>query len=293
MATNFVRRTHAPDARDGRRCTGVARFEGRVWASHQDCVAIEEPLEIRLGYELAGRPAQKSLSVTMRTPGADRQLAAGFLFGEGIIHSGDDIEHIEFVVDEDDDAPSNILRVHVAPHVEVDTGSLQRHFYTTSSCGVCGKASLEALRMDDCTPVDAPGFEVHAELLCMLPGRLRQAQDVFEDTGGLHAAGAFDVDGALLDAQEDVGRHNAMDKLVGQRLLSQGGTLDESIVVLSGRASFELLQKAMRTRAPVVLAVGAPSSLAVRLAERFGITLVGFARDDRFNVYAHPERIYD
>ncbi|MGM0557314.1 MAG: formate dehydrogenase accessory sulfurtransferase FdhD [Myxococcota bacterium] len=291
MATDILNASYDAPEREGRECVGVARYDERSWASREDCVAVEEPLEIRLGYQLAGRPAQKSLSVTMRTPGADKELAAGFLYGEGIVSSRADIEQVEVVAAEADAQRSNILRVHVGPGVQIDTQSLQRHFYTTSSCGVCGKASLEALRMDDCEPIDVGEAGVSAEMLCALPDRLRVAQDVFDETGGLHAAGLFDMDGALLDAHEDVGRHNAMDKLVGARLLAGELPLDGAIVVLSGRASFELLQKALRARVAVVVSVGAPSSLAVRLAESFGITLVGFARRDRLNVYSHADRL--
>jgi FdhD protein len=292
MTTDFLRSSHDPNERHGRTRTDTARYEDGAWSSVDECVAIEEPLEIRLGYTLVERPAQKSLSVTMRTPGADRELAVGFLFGEGMIDTRDDIEGVEIVDDGSDAQTSNVLRVHVAPDVDVDIQSMERHFYTTSSCGVCGKASLDALEMDDCTALEPDDFRVHAELLCALPARLRMAQDVFDDTGGLHAAGLFDAEGTLLDAHEDVGRHNAMDKLVGARLLDGALPMAESVVVLSGRASFELLQKALRARAPVVVAVGAPSSLAIRLAETFGVTLVGFTRRDRFNVYSHPERVF-
>jgi FdhD protein len=291
MATDIIKASYDRRPQEGRECVGVSRYDRRAWASREDCVAVEEPLEIRLGYRLAGRPAQKSLSVTMRTPGADRALAAGFLYGEGIISSREDVEQVEVVAEEANARESNILRVHMAPHVEVDTQSMQRHFYTTSSCGVCGKASLEALRMDDCDAIEAGDFTVPAQMICALPERLRTGQEVFDETGGLHAAGLFDADGALLELHEDVGRHNALDKLVGARLLAGELPLDRSIVVLSGRASFELLQKALRARAQIVVAVGAPSSLAVRLAEDFGITLIGFARRDRLNVYSHAERI--
>lgn len=258
-----------------------------------DVVAREEPLEIRLGWELRGRPAQKSVSVTMRTPGHDEELAAGFLFGEGLIEGGAQIEGFEWC-----DERQNILRVLVRPEVEVDLGSLERHFYTTSSCGVCGKASLEALEVQDCPTLDSAAFPgVEAELICGLPGRLREAQAVFETTGGLHAAGLFDAGGELLEIREDVGRHNAMDKVVGARLLesSEEGPVSADgagrIAVLSGRASFELLQKALMARIPMVVAVGAPSSLAVDVAEEFGITLIGFAREGRFNVYSHAHRL--
>lgn len=258
----------------------------------RDVAAVEEPLEIRIGFELAGEPAEKSISVTMRTPGRDRELAAGFLFGEGMIGGGEDLVGFERVGGEGDDASDgNILRVQVAEDVELDLGSLERHFYTTSSCGVCGKASIEALDVQNCPTLEPAEMALDPDLVCALPDRLRGAQSVFDDTGGIHAAGLFAPDGRLLDVQEDVGRHNAMDKLVGARLLDEAIPLEQTIVVLSGRASFELLQKALMAHIPVVVAVGAPSSLAIDVAGSFGATLVGFARGGRFNVYTHGDRL--
>lgn len=269
----------------------VIRYSGGEAQEVCDQVAVEEPFEIRLGYRWRGRPMQKSVSVTMRTRGHDRELAVGFLFGEGIISSRGDVAG--FADSHTDDAveDENTLRVELAEHVEVDIGGLQRHFYTTSSCGVCGKASLEALRMDECRPIEQGDAVFDADFVHQLPERLRSAQEIFESTGGLHAAGLFDPSGELVTVREDVGRHNAMDKLVGRQLLDGGLPLQRRAVVLSGRASFELLQKALRAQAPLVVAVGAPSSLAVSLAERFGVTLVGFARGGRFNVYANAQRI--
>ena len=256
-----------------------------------DLVATEEPLEIRLGYRLVGQPAEKSVSVTMRTPGRDVELATGFLYSEGILSGADDVAGIERCSAAESPSRGNILRVHVAEGVEVDVGSLQRNFYTTSSCGVCGKASLEALDVEGCPTLEPDDFAIPADTIRRLPDRLREAQTLFEETGGIHAAGLFDAAGRLLDLQEDVGRHNAMDKLVGSRLLDDALPIGESVVVLSGRASFELLQKALTAQIPVVVAVGAPSSLAIDVAREFGATLVGFARDDRFNVYTHTRRI--
>lgn len=270
----------------------MVRYEEQGCVQARDVVAMEEPLEIRLGFSWRGRPTQKSVSVTMRTPGDERGLAAGFLFGEGMIAAPTDIEAFEFCAPaEDEELSPNILRVRLAEHVEVDLKSLTRHFYTTSSCGVCGKASIEALQVEGRPVLEPGGFAVDAALVCQLPARLRAAQAVFEDTGGLHACGLFDADGRLVDVREDVGRHNAMDKLVGARLLAGDLPLAHSVVMLSGRASFELLHKAVMAQIPIVVAVGAPSSLAVELAEEFGVTLVGFARDERFNIYSHPERI--
>lgn len=261
--------------------------------SRDDRVAVEEPLEIRLGHTFLGEPVRRSISVTMRTPGDDHDLAVGFLFGEGVVSTGRDIKTIEFCDGDDNTgaAPTNIIRVVVVDDVDVDMASVQRNFYTTSSCGVCGKASLEALEVQDCPTLDTADLTVDADLIYELPDRLRDAQPLFAETGGIHAAGLFDGQGELIALREDVGRHNALDKLVGSRLRADRLPLSQSIIVLSGRASFELLQKALMARAPVVVAVGAPSSLAVDLAVEFGITLIGFTRDDRFNVYSHADRI--
>lgn len=271
---------------------GVVRFEAGGARSDHDVVATEEPLEVRLGFRLRGKPAQKSISVTMRTPGHDEALAAGFLHGEAMIAGPRDIERFEWCASREESGPKeNILRVHLAEHVEVDTSALTRHFYTTSSCGVCGKASIEAIEVD-ATPLEIDDeVRVGAALISGLPRRLRAAQEVFEETGGLHAAGLFNAQGELLAVCEDVGRHNAMDKLVGSQLLAGKLPLDRHIVVLSGRASFELLQKAVMAKVPLVVAVGAPSSLAVELARKLGVTLVGFARGGRFNAYCHTHRI--
>lgn len=269
----------------------VAEVRDGSSTKRDDRVAVEEPLEIRLGYHFLDQPARRSISVTMRTPGADRELAAGFLYGENIIAGRDDIGRLERPDDDEEPSAENIIELTVPPDVEVDVAKVQRNFYTTSSCGVCGKASLEALEVEETSELDPEDFRMSAKLVARLPDRLRSEQPVFEQTGGIHAAGLFDTDGQLLELREDVGRHNAMDKLVGARLLAGELPAEDSAVVLSGRASFELLQKALRARIPLVVAVGAPSSLAVDLADEFGITLVGFARGDRFNVYTHPERI--
>ena len=270
----------------------IHRYSGRLLRAESDRVAREEPLEIRLGFELLGEPAQRSISVTMRTPGDDEALAVGFLFAEGLIDGADDIASVERCPDEAG-SDENILRLQLAPGRTVDLGGLQRNFYTTSSCGVCGKASLQALEMEDLPDLHDAKLTVPATLLASIPGRLRRRQSLFEATGGVHAAGLFDLSGQLVEICEDVGRHNAMDKLVGRRLIAGASTSSDHLLGLSGRASFELLQKALRAQIPLVVAVGAPSSLAVDLAHRFGVTLVGFAREDRFNVYTHPRRIAD
>lgn len=255
-------------------------------------LAVEEPLEIRLGYGPLRRRQRQTLSLTMRTPGSDRELAAGFLCSESLIESRDQI--LELRASEPDAGfgdQRNVVRVELHPDVELDLGRLQRHFYTTSSCGVCGKTSLEALEVAADRPPLQDGFQIDPEILFRLPETLREGQEVFDRTGGLHASALFSLDGSRLCIREDVGRHNALDKLIGVQLLENRLPLADRILLLSGRASFELLQKAFIAGAPLVAAVGAPSSLAVELADRFGITLVGWLRQGRFTIYSHPERI--
>lgn len=257
-----------------------------------DGVAIEEPLEIRLAYGPDGQRAEASISITMRTPGADPELAVGFLFGEGLIARADDVRSADAC---GPSAPGrtfhNVVRVELASHVDLEPARLLRHFYTTSSCGVCGKASLDALRQQPRLTAADAAFRISNEALTALPAMLGARQETFARTGGLHGVGLFDAHGSIEAVYEDVGRHNALDKLVGAGL--QTGTLPWSTrgVLLSGRASFELLQKAMMAGAPLVAAIGAPSSLAIDLAQEFGLTLVGFLRRDGFNVYSHPERV--
>jgi FdhD protein len=254
--------------------------------SRSDQLATEEPLEIRLV------SPQKTVAVTMRTPGADFELTAGFLYSEGVVSSRDDIDRISYCVDPDVDGEQryNIVNVKLKEGLSPDLQPLERHFFTTSACGVCGKASLEALRLRGC-PVISDGPEVSAEVIYSLPEQLRSAQRVFSSTGGLHAAALFDTQGQLLSVREDVGRHNALDKLVGSAVLSDQLPLNNHIVMVSGRSSFEILQKCLAAGVPIVCAVSAPSSLAVALAREFGITLVGFLRGERFNVYAGRERL--
>lgn len=258
----------------------------------RDTLAVEEPLEIRLGFGPPEARTRQTVSLTMRTPGGDRELAAGFLFTEGIIASRAEIAELRSCGPRVGHGKHrNVVRVELRPEVALDLGRLQRHFYTTSSCGVCGKTSLEALQVSTGREALAPGFQVDAEVLLRLPDALRAAQEVFGQTGGLHGSALFGADGTLRCVREDVGRHNALDKLIGVQLLEGRLPLSEGVVLLSGRASFELLQKALMAGVPVVAAVGAPSSLAVELAERFGITLVAWLRGGRFGIYSHPERI--
>lgn len=271
---------------DATKKVAIARWDG-AFESMQDVVAVEEPLEIRLGYVSAGGPKQQSVSITMRTPGDDFSLAAGFLFSEGILRHPQDIKEIVWC---GDGANQNVVRVELANHVKPDLKRLQRHVYTTSSCGVCGKTSLEALELQGWASV-VSDVSVSAEVLVGLPNVLRASQSVFEQTGGLHAVGEFSIGGELLNHREDVGRHNALDKLLGHHVRNGREAFQGDVLVLSGRASFELVQKAITARCPIVAAVGAPSSLAIELAEEFGITLAGFVRGGRMNIYSHPRRI--
>ena len=263
----------------------IQRFQHGVCVAHEDDLAVEEPLEIQLGYMRKGWRVHKSVSITMRTPGHDPELATGFLYSEGIIGAAANIERIH-------SSELNVVRVDLRPEVSVDLRGLERHFYATSSCGVCGKASIEALRMSIRPSVRSNGPVFSAAAIHRLPETLRETQEVFDKTGGLHAAGLFDSRGTLICRREDVGRHNAVDKLVGAQLLAgEIARCAESLLLVSGRASFELVQKTIAAGIPILAAVGAPSSLAVELAREAGATLLGFVRDDRFNIYSHPERI--
>lgn len=246
-----------------------------------DLLAVEEPLEIRLG--TGG--AHRTVSVTMRTPGHDPELAVGFLFTEGIVTARDQVAAARGC------RSGNVVRVDLRPGIPVDFDRLERHFYTASSCGVCGKASLDAVRVQARTRL-APGLPaLDSAVVRRLPDALRAAQAVFDRTGGLHAAALFDPAGTLLAVREDVGRHNALDKLIGAEFLAGRTPLAERVLLLSGRVSFELVQKAAVAGVPVVAAVGAPSSLAVELARDRGMTVLGFVRHDRFNVYTGADRI--
>jgi FdhD protein len=251
-----------------------------------DSLATEEPMEIRL----VSGGSRQTVAVTMRTPGADFELAAGFLYGEGIISSSEEIQKISYCVDVDAEQRFNIVNVELRGNRGYDLRPLERHFYTTSACGVCGKASLEQLELRGC-PVIPPGPRVGAQTIYSLPEKLREAQGLFEATGGLHAAALFDEEGGLVVLREDVGRHNATDKLVGWALLEGRLPLRDHIVMVSGRSSFEIMQKCLVAGVPIVCAISAPSSLAVDVAREFGMTLVGFLRGNKFNVYAGPERI--
>ncbi len=252
-----------------------------------DQVAVEEPLEIRLGFQTPECWSTRSLSITMRTPGHDLELAAGFLLSEGIIRTPADLAAMA----ESAKPGSNIVRVDLAPSVAFDADRLARHFYTTSSCGVCGRSSLDALTVRGLQPLPRSTFHFPARLIHALPDSLRHAQSGFNVTGGLHASALFDSAGNLLALNEDVGRHNALDKLIGRELLEGRIPLDNRLLLVSGRVSFELVQKALTAGIPLLAAVGAPSSLAVELAREFDLTLIGFVRNSRFNVYSGEWRI--
>jgi len=259
----------------------------------EDAVATEEPLEIQLGYtRRGGIPVTRNVAITMRTPGDDAALAAGFLFTEGILRHPGQVADIAPVPDADGrKARGNTIRVTLRDGVEVDLRALERNFYTTSSCGVCGKTSLEAVSLAGGLQLDPDRPLLDQATVLRLPQLLREAQTVFDQTGGLHGAALFSPDGNLIAVKEDVGRHNAVDKLVGAQFLAGRTPLSSSILLVSGRASFELMQKAVMAGIPVLAAVGAPSSLAVEVARQFGATLLGFVRDGRFNIYSGGQRI--
>ena len=251
----------------------IHRMEPGTSLSEQDLVAVEEPLQIRVG--------KRDVAITMRTPGHDRELAAGFLFTEGLIQNASQITGI---VSDDRGA----VTITLAKGVEVSIAD--RNFYVTSSCGVCGRASIDGLRAA-CPALPRGIPRVSSSIIPALPGTLRNAQPVFEHTGGLHAAALFDTRGNLMSVREDVGRHNAVDKLIGAAFLDGRIPLHDSILMLSGRISFELAQKALMAGIPIVAAVGAPSSLAIETALHFGMTLIGFVRGQRYNVYSGQERL--
>jgi FdhD protein len=263
----------------------VVRVEAGARDPRGDSLATEEPMEIRVDQPGA---EQRSVAVTMRTPGDDFALAAGFLFTEGLITGQADVQSIRYCSVPREEQHYNVVSVAVTRTLELGT---QRSFYATSSCGICGKASLDLIDVKCAALADGP--LVQAATILRLPHELRRVQRLFDKTGGLHAVALFDPTGRLVCSFEDVGRHNAVDKLVGSELLAGHLPLSESVLLVSGRASFEIIQKAATAGIPIVCAVSAPSSLAVEAARRFGLTLIGFLRDERFNVYTRPDRIGD
>jgi FdhD protein len=266
----------------------IVSFDDSVSRNRFDEVATEEPLEMRL--VLAGE--SRTVAITMRTPGSDFELVAGFLYNEGVILGRSEIRTLSYCVDKDIDPEQryNIVNVELARTAWPQLERLERHFLTTSACGVCGKASIEALHLRNLSKL-AEGPRLSPAVLMQLPERLRRAQGVFAATGGLHAAALFDPAGKLIALREDVGRHNAVDKLIGWAMMNGKVPLNDRIMMVSGRTSFEIIQKAVVAGIPIVCAISAPSSLAVGVAREFGMTLVGFLTDSRFNVYSGEERL--
>jgi FdhD protein len=272
----------------------IKKYQQQEILTKNDFVAVEEPLEIVLAYGTASARKHQSLSITMRTPtGHDSELAIGFLFNEGIIKSPKDVLSTRYIANADfeNELQTNVLQIDLAAHVSVEMQKLQRHFYTSSSCGVCGKASIELVQQQSCF-VLSPNFPiVKSNIIAQLPEKLRATQSTFEETGGIHAAALFDSEGNLIAMREDVGRHNALDKLIGFAFKEALIPLRENILLLSGRISFELVQKAAIAGIPIIAAIGAPSSLAIELAAENNITLIGFLRDERMNIYTFENRI--
>ena len=270
----------------------ITKVSTRHVATTEDILVVEEPLEIKLAYGPTNGRQHNSLAITMRTPGQDEELVLGFLLTEGLIGRRDQVLNMRHVGQAlHPDAKENVLLVELHPEVPIDFEALSRHFYTSSSCGVCGKASIEMVRTSTCYFPRTAHPIINAEVLHELPTQLRQEQSLFDCTGGIHAAALFDADGKLILMREDVGRHNAMDKLIGAAMQQDIFPLRDHIILVSGRASFELVQKALMAGVPFLAAVGAPSSLAVELADDYGMSLVGFLRGGRFNVYCGVERI--
>ncbi|MBE5318793.1 formate dehydrogenase accessory sulfurtransferase FdhD [Pedobacter sp. MR2016-19] len=271
----------------------VKKVSCAIAAPALDTLSVEEPLEIRIIYGAENNRVQKNISVTMRTPGEDLELALGFLFTEGIISAKDQVKNISHLAMPCELNKENIVGVELSEGFIPDLLQSDRNFYTTSSCGVCGKGSIAAIRTVSSysNSADQEEMTLLPEVLYSLPDQLRAAQQNFAVTGGIHASGLFTMEGELLLLREDVGRHNALDKLIGAALAGDLLPLNQRILLLSGRASFELIQKAAMAGISIVAAIGAPSSLAVELASEFGITLLGFLREDRFNIYTTNERI--
>lgn len=267
----------------------IVALDGNTRRRKHDDVVGEEPLEIRLS--AAGKTS--TLAVTMRTPGNDFELAAGFVYGEGIVRGRNEISQLTYCVDPlvDPEQRYNIVTIELRHDAKPDVARFERHFTMSSACGVCGRAQLDSLRALGAVPIE-DDVKVSTEVLYGLPARMRQAQRTFESTGGLHAAALFDAGGNEIAAREDVGRHNAVDKLVGWALLNDRLPLRRCTLMVSGRTSYEILQKAVMAGVPIVASISAPSSLAVDLAREFGVTLAGFVRGDRANLYAVPERVW-
>ena len=270
----------------------IIKYRHNYFASQNDHLASEEPLEIQLAYGPLGQRQQMSLAVTMRTPGADSDLVYGFLFTEGLIQGRKDVLQLRYPgVQLSPEAQENSILVELHPSARFDAARLQRHFYTSSSCGICGKASLEMVQNQSAFLLPTHQPILSPETLLRLPEALHTQQSLFNYTGGIHATGLFSSSGDLLYLREDVGRHNALDKVIGAALQKKEFPLSDTILLVSGRAGFELVQKAVMAGIPIMAAIGAPSSLAVELAEAHNLTLVGFLREGGFNIYTGGERI--
>lgn len=265
--------------------TPVLKYSNQGAKLFEDLIAVEEPLEIKLSYSQNGKQHTKNISVTMRTPGNDTELAIGFLFTEGIIKQSHQVKNVK------SGALQNSITIEMMDGFDVPLEKLNRHFYTTSSCGVCGKESIEAIKTIKEKTKTNTLLKVSADVLYSLPEKLNNAQSAFLQTGGIHGSALFNLHGDLIALREDVGRHNALDKLIGSMLMENKIPLTENILLLSGRASFELIQKSVMAGINLVVAIGAPSSLAVELAKEFNVTLVGFLKHERFNIYSHEERV--
>ena len=274
------------------RAIDISKVCGDQQLSQADRIAVEEPLEIQLCLATLGGAAAKSISITMRTPGDDAELAVGFLYTESIIQDPSQIVSVDHIGETDADTGlRNKIRIELIPEVEIDTRKLERHFYTTSSCGVCGKASIDALHVTGLKSLQGDRSEFRRDVIVAMPAKLMAGQHLFSETGGLHAAALFDQDGDIIIMKEDVGRHNAVDKVIGWMFMNGRLPARRQGLLVSGRASFELMQKSLVAGIPLLAAVGAPSSLAVRVAKDFGMTLIGFLREGGFNIYSEKARI--
>lgn len=270
----------------------IVRFAEDKFSFINDLIAQEEPCEIQLTSNQNGNVETRSISITMCSPNQLKELSIGFLFTESILKNSDQIRSIDFSVrPEIDGIGGNIVKVVLRDDISVDLGNIQRNFYTTSSCGVCGKSSIDAVKIACPIYVEAPELKISSKLICQLTEKASNTQESFNMTGGNHSCTLFDSDGNILKSAEDVGRHNALDKLIGSQFLENNLPLNNCILLLSGRASFELVQKASMAGIRIICAIGAPSSLAVELAEELEITLIGFLKSNRFNIYSTSKRI--
>jgi len=272
----------------------ILRFINGSLKSADDLVVVEEPMEIRLGFGSVNNRIEESIAITMRTPGNDFELAVGFLFSEGIIHDKNDILSVKYCFTSiPDQQDKNIVRVELTPGLEIDLSKQKRNFFAHSGCGICGKASIDAVYKT----ISRKALEIDVKLtiktLLQIPIKTLKQQVNFNNTGGIHSASVFDSSGKMLVIKEDVGRHNAVDKIMGHFLLSNDPVLSDRILFLSGRMGFELVQKASMAHIPIVVSVGAPTSLSVKLGKELGMTLVGFTRENKFNIYCGEERIID